>query len=730
MYNERVKSVFRINRRTLLTTTAIALAGVCSNAALAAAPPLDEQLEEIVVSGAFEGRKLGETILGATVMRKEEILRQLDGSIGETLRRQPGMSSTFFGPGASRPIIRGLGGDRIRVLDAGIGSIDASSTSPDHAVAVEPALAERIEILRGTAMLMYGSSAAGGVVNVFDGRIPSTLPEGDVDGGVRYGHSTVDDGDELTGAITANVGTIGGASVVLHGDAMYRKTDDYKIPGFAESETLRAMEEAENDHDDHEEEDHDHEEHEEAFGVAENSATKSTGGSTGLSFVFDNGFFGFNVRKSDSQYGVPGGHEHHHDEEEGEGEEDHDDHDEHGEEAVTIDLDQIRYDLHGEVSGDFGWFKKAKIRFGYADYEHTELEGDEIGTVFSNEGWEGRLDMIEKGGESWNGASGIQIKHRDFSAVGDEAFVPGTMSTQYGLYSVKDFSSGAWQFEAGARYEYTKYTVDPAAAGPSGRSFNGVSLSAGAGYDISDAAFIGISVFRTERAPSTEELFSNGPHLATGAYELGNANLGLETALGLEATYSYATGPLSFVLNGFYTSYDDFIYELATGDELDELPVFAFTANDVALYGFEAKAELHAGTYSTKTFGDIDLHLDAQADLVRAELKDVTGNDNLPRIPPMSALAGIEARAEMFDLRTELEYAAKQTRVTANELPTDSYMLWNAYLTMRPFDNKDLSFEIRGSNLGNVDARQHTSFLKDLVPLPGRNVKVSFRAAF
>ncbi|WP_417463860.1 TonB-dependent receptor [Kordiimonas sp.] len=730
MYNERVKSVFRINRKTLLTTTAIALAGVCSNATLAAAPPLDEQLEEIVVSGAFEGRKLGETILGATVMRKEEILRQLDGSIGETLRRQPGMSSTFFGPGASRPIIRGLGGDRIRVLDAGIGSIDASSTSPDHAVAVEPALAERIEILRGTAMLMYGSSAAGGVVNVFDGRIPSTLPEGDVDGGVRYGHSTVDDGDEVTGAITANVGTIGGASVVLHGDAMYRKTDDYKIPGFAESETLRAMEEAEDDHDDHEEEDHDHEEHEEVFGVAENSATKSTGGSAGLSFVFDNGFFGFNVRKSDSQYGVPGGHEHHHDEEEEESDEDREDHDEHEEETVTIDLDQVRYDLHGEVSGDFGWFKKAKIRFGYADYEHTELEGDEIGTVFSNEGWEGRLDMIEKGGESWNGASGIQIKHRDFSAVGDEAFVPGTVSTQYGLYSVKDFSFGAWQFEAGARYEYTKYAVDPAAAGPSGRSFNGVSLSAGAGYDISDAAFIGISVFRTERAPSTEELFSNGPHLATGAYELGDANLGLETALGLEATYSYATGPLSFVLNGFYTSYDDFIYELATGDELDELPVFAFTANDVALYGFEAKAELHAGTYSTKTFGDIDLHFDAQADFVRAELKGVAGNDNLPRIPPMSALVGIEARAELFDLRTELEYAAKQTRVTANELPTDSYMLWNAYLTVRPFDNKDLSFEVRGSNLGNVDARQHTSFLKDLVPLPGRNVKVSFRAAF
>ncbi|CAN0507951.1 unnamed protein product, partial [Scytosiphon promiscuus] len=209
------------------------------------------------------------------------------------------------------------------------------------------------------------------------------------EGGVRYGHSTVHDGDDVTGAITANIGSVGDTNIVFHGDAMYRKTDDYKIPGFAESEAFRALEEEE-EHGEHEE-DEDHDEHddhedEEVFGIAENSATESKGGSAGLSFIFDNGFFGFNVRKMDSTYGVPGGHEHQHDEEHEEGEEhdeheedeDHDDHeDEHDDEVVTIDLDQIRYDLHGELNGDFGWFKKAKIRFGEADYEHTELEGDE-----------------------------------------------------------------------------------------------------------------------------------------------------------------------------------------------------------------------------------------------------------------------------------------------------------------------------------------------------------------
>lgn len=719
---------FRSGKRSLLTSTILtaAITGP-AHAAVAAAPPLEEQLEEIVVSGAYEGRKLGETILGATVLRKDEILRQLDGSIGETLRRQPGMSSTFFGPGASRPIIRGLGGDRIRVLDAGLGSIDASSTSPDHAVAVEPALAERIEILRGTAMLMYGSSAAGGVVNVFDGRIPTSEPEDGFDAALRYGHDTVSNGDEATAAFNALVGTFGDATLLLHGDFTFRDTDDYDIPGFAESDAFHDAEEHEDEEGEDHAEDHDdhdaHEEEERIFGTVENSATKTTGGSGGLTFLFKDGFIGMNLKKLDSQYGVPGGHAHAH------GEEEHHDEEEGQEEEapVTIDLDQIRFDLHGELARDFGWFQKAKFRFGYADYEHTELEGDEVGTVFANKGWEGRLDLIEKGGESWSGATGIQIRRRDFSAIGAEAFVPPTITNQYGLYTVKEFTFDRLMVEVGGRYERTDYDAD--AIGIS-RSFDGFSVSAGAGYDLSDAAFIGINAFRTERAPSTEELFSNGPHLATNAFELGDPDLGLETALGVEATFTYATGPFSFVLNGFVTSYDDFIYERETGEEDDELEVFEFTANDATFYGFEAKTEYHVGTYKTASFGDIDVHLDGQLDLVRAELKDAGEDGYLPRIPPLSGLVGVEASALSFDLRTELEYAAEQNRVTEHELPTDDYLLWNAYFTLRPFKNKNYSFELKGTNLGNVEARQHTSFLKDQVPLPGRNVKISFRAAF
>lgn len=709
-------------KKILLATT---IASISSPAAMANnAPPLEDQLEEIIVSGAFEGRKLGETILGASILQQDEILRRLNGTIGETLRTQPGISSTFFGPGASRPVIRGLAGDRIRVLDNGIGSIDASATSPDHAVAVEPALAERIEILRGTAMLIYGSSAAGGVVNVMDSRIPTAAPEGGFDGAIRYGYTSVDEGHEATAAFNALLGTYGDTQIVLHGDYSYRDTDDYDIPGFAESSRLRALEEAEEHEDEDEDHEDEHDEEEEAFGTLENSAVETKAGSGGLSFIFENGFLGFNVRVLDSLYGVPGGHGHGHEEdEEHEEEEDHEDEEE---EVVRIDLDQTRYDLAGELEGDFGWFSKAKIRFGYSDYTHTELEGDEVGTVFSNEGWEGRLDLVEKGSDSWKGSTGIQIRTRDFSAIGEEAFVPPADSSQIGIYTVKEYSTGDWRFDFGGRYEHTSYDVDSQNLE---RSFDGFSASVGAGYNVSDSTFIGATVFRTERAPSTEELFSNGPHLATNAFERGNPDLGLETALGLEATLTYATGPFSFVINGYYTSYDDFIYEVATGEEEDELPVFEFRANDAQIYGFEAKAEYHVGSYNWQPFGDVDVHIDGQMDLIEADL-DRGGNDELPRLPPVSFLTGIEASSETFDLRTEVEFFGKVTDVAEAELPTDSYAFWNVYLTARPFENKNLSLELRATNLTDSTGRQHTSFLKDVAPLPGRNIRASFRAAF
>ena len=590
--------------------------------------------DEIIVTASPLERSVGETIIGTSVLDDEELQRRIANSIGETLRREPGVSSTFFGQGASRPIIRGLGGDRIRVLDAGIGSIDASATSPDHAVAVEPATAERIEIVRGTSMLLYGSSAAGGVVNVFNGRIPTERPEGGVDGALRIGQSTVDDGVEASGGFDVELGEFGDGALVFHGDGFYREADDYDIPGFAESARLRALEEAE------EEEGEEHEEEEEVFGVAENSAFETKGGSAGLSWVFDNGFFGISGTAIDTDYGVPGGHGH----EEGEEEEEESEEEEEG--GVTIDLRQRRLDLHSHIEGDFALFNKAKIRVGYADYEHTEIEpSGEVGTLFANEGWEGRIELVDKpmamlGGEL-NGAVGFQFRLRDFSAIGEEAFVPPTNSDQYGFFALKELSSGPWRFELGGRYERTTHEVEETGFS---RDFDGFSVSGGIGLKPTENLFFGVNGFRTERAPSTEELFSNGPHLATDQFEIGDPTLDEEVGRGVEATARYASDRFSLSINGFYTSYKDFIFETETGEEEDGLPVFQFVAEDAQFRGFEAEAE--AELFRA---GSFDVHGDAAVDYVRATT-DSAGNENLPRIPPLSGIFGIEARSEFVDL--------------------------------------------------------------------------------
>ncbi|MBB5517829.1 TonB-dependent receptor [Amphiplicatus metriothermophilus] len=664
--------------------------------------------DEIVVTASPLERPAEETIIGVSSLSGEALQRNLANTIGETLRREPGVSSTYFGPGASRPVIRGLGGDRIRVLSAGIGSIDASATSPDHAVAVEPATAEKIEIVRGTAMLLYGSSAAGGVVNVFDGRIPTTLPEDGVDGALRVGGSTADDGVEAAGAFDIRLGELGGGALVFHGDGAYREAEDYDIPGFAESARLRALEEEE--HDDHDEE--------EAFGVLENTAFETKSGAAGLSWIFDRGFAGVSGSFADTLYGVPGGHAHEEEEENGEAEE---------EGGVTIDLRQRRIDFRSEVDGDFALFKKAKLRVGYADYEHKEIEpSGEVGTVFSNEGWEGRLELIDKtrslAGAALDGAVGFQWRLRDFSALGEEAFTLPAKSSQYGVFAVKELTTGPWRFELGGRYENTSHRVVETGFE---RSFDGLSVSGGVGVKPTKSLFLGVTAFRTERAPSTEELFSNGPHLATGAFEVGDPTLGKETALGVEAAARILTDRFVFRINGFYTDYDDFIFEAQTGEEEDGLPVFQFMAANAAFRGFEA--EFEAELFQ---LGAFDIHGDAGIDYVRATTRGQT-DDDLPRIPPLSTLVGLEARSEWADLRAEVEWAADQDDVAAFELPTDGYTLVNAYLTLRPFATaRRLSLRLSGENLTDEEARLHTSFLKDVAPLPGRNFKFAVRGEF
>ncbi len=664
--------------------------------------------EIIVISNPFE-RPAQTTIQGVTILDREALARRLENSIGETLRREPGVTSTFFGQGASRPVIRGLGGDRISVLDAGIGTIDASVTSVDHFVTVDPATAQRVEIIRGPQTLLYGSSAAGGVVNVFNGRIPSVRPDGGVDGTLRVGGSTVDNGVETAGSFDVELGEFGGAAVVFHGDGFYRDAEDYDIPGFAESARLRAIEEAAAGPDDDDDE-------EEAFGTLENSFYETVGGSAGLSFIFDNGFFGVSATAIDTTYGLPGGHEH--EEEDGDEEEEE-------EGGAFIDLEQRKIDFSGEIDADLLIWRKAKLRVGYADYEHAEFEGPgEIGSVFTNEGWEGRLELLTKprglfGGEL-NVSNGFQFRISDFSALGEEAFVPPVDSTQYGNFVVAELSVGKWLYELGGRYERTNREVVETGVE---RDFDSFSVSGGVGFEASERLFLGVTAFRTERAPATEELFSNGPHIATNQFEIGDPTLDEEVAVGVEATVRFATERFSFAVNGFYTTYDDFIFEIPTGEEEGGLPVFQFLAEDADFRGFEA--EVGAALFNV---GDIGVHLDGQVDFVRADTDDA---GDLPRIPPLRGLVGIEARSPYVDLRAEFEGAAAQEDTADFEIPTDGYQTVNLALAFRPMGvDSPFTVNLAANNVNDEEIRFHTSFLKDVAPLPGRNFRISVTGNF
>ncbi len=699
-----IKSFRRVSTATLALS-----ASLYALTTPAFAQSYSEQLDEIIVTGSPLTRSVDEAITGVSVLSGEELDSRLAATIGETLKLEPGVSATSFGAGASRPIIRGQGGDRVRVLTNGIGSIDASSASPDHAVSVEPAQAERIEVLRGAALLRYGSSGAGGVVNVIDGRIPSEMPD-DITGALRLGGTSVDDGWDAAGSVDIPIA----GQFVLHLDGTKRSSEDYSIPGFAESAALRAAEALEEE-EEHDEDGHEHEDEEEAFGIVENSFVETESYTAGLSYVGDRGFIGFAFHDFSSDYGVPGGHGH----EEGEEEENHDEDEEHEgeeeEELVTIGLAQQRFDVNGRLELD-GFFQQIDLFAGVADYKHTEFEGDEIGTVFTNEGHEIRIEAVQREQNGWQAAYGVQLRKRDFSAIGDEAFVPPTTTDQLGLYTFHQKEVGDLHLEGSARFERTDQEES---IGTGARRFNAVSLSVGGDAHLSDAVRIGGTVFRTERAPTTEELFSNGPHLATDQFELGDPTLGLETSTGIEAAFRHREDGHFLTANVFYTDYSDYIFEAATGEIEDGLDVFQFTAQDATFRGFEVQGGMDLGQIS-----GFDISGDALVEYVRAK----TDSGNLPRIPPLSMLVGLEGEMDSLKLRSEVEYAAEQNKVSAFDTPTEDYTLVNVFADYRASEN--ITVSVSALNLFDDEARQHSSFLKELIPLPGRNFRVSLKGTF
>lgn len=703
--------------RILLSSSAFISASALAQTAQPADPVHQHNhSQEIVVTGI---RDL-DVLAGTSVVSGEELQRDVRGQIGETLTRQPGVSATSFTPGASRPVLRGLQGERVRVLTDGIGSIDVSNTSADHAVTIDPLTAERIEILRGPAVLLFGSQASGGAVNVIDRRIPRSVPEN----GYHF---------DLTGALgsAADERSIGGAAdgslgggLVLHVDGSFRKSDDLRSGGYVLSPDLRqeqleiAEEEREEGH---------IEEADEALETANrrgripNTATEQKSVGAGLALIRDRFNIGVSVSRFDSDYGVPSrpGAEHHHEEGE-EGEAPEEGEGEHGAEPVSIGLKQTRADLRGEFEFDGSLFESVRVRAGHANYKHTEFEGDEVGTVFKSKGTEGRVELVQRERNGWRGALGAQYLRRDFDAVGAEAFLPPNKTDQFGLFALQEFAAGALNLEAAGRYERSSVR---ASSLDLRRTFNSFSAALGASREVAPRTKIGLNLSRTERAPAAEELFSNGPHIATQAFEIGNPGLRKEKNTGIEAYVRADRGPFEFSGTLFHNWFNDFIYESATGEEEDELPVFVYLQNDARHWGFELEAS--ARLFQTRGFTFV---ADGVADYVRASVRK---GDPLPRIPPLRLLGGLEAQSARLDGRVEVEWVADQNRTAAFETQTDGHTLVNASIAWKPFgEANETNIILSANNIFDVEARRHASFTKDYVPMAGRDFRLSVRTSF
>jgi iron complex outermembrane receptor protein len=621
-------------------------------------------LKTIEITGALLPTTADEMSRPVEVLSGEKLDEVKANTLGETVGKLPGVQSSYFGPGVGRPIVRGFDGARVQVLSDGLGAGDVSTVSADHAVSIEPFLADQIEVLKGPATLLYGSGAIGGAVNVVDGRVPERITDDPLEGRaeLRAGTAT----NERTGMMRIDGST---DTFVVHADALHRETGNMDIPG----------------------------------GALPNTAVRTDSAALGASYIGTRGFFGGSASLYSTLYGIPGT------EDEG---------------NVRIDMDQHRSEVRAGLD-DIGAFESLRLKLGHATYEHRELEGNEVGTTFNNDATEARLELVHTPIAGWNGAFGAQWGARDFDAVGEEAFVPSTRTHDAGVFWLgnHDFSP-AWRLELGARGDRTQIDANQATAIGPDRSFSTASASASLRWNASEDVHINLGLDRAQRAPTAEELYANGEHVATQSVELGDPYLDPETADRIELGLHWHAGPVEIAAAIYHVRFSDFIYLADTGLVEDNLPVRQWTQANARFNGGEAEATWHitenaSGAWDWRFFGDI----------VRATIVD---DGNLPRMAPPRLGTELRWERDAWRASANVLRVFAQNRVAAYETPTPGYTMVDAHVAWHIDTPHANAWEVffDGTNLLNQTAEVATSYLKDVAPLPGRGFTFGVRTFF
>jgi iron complex outermembrane receptor protein len=653
-----------------------------------------KMLDEVIVT-APSPQKEENSVPASTVLNDAELRMKAGHSIGETLKDELGISSQSFGPGVGTPVIRGQAGPRVRVLSNGIGSNDASAFSPDHATSVEPLLAERIEVLRGPATLMYGSGVIGGVVNVIDNRIPEQMPDKPIGGALEQRFDSTS--DETSTAMKVEGGQ---GPIAYHLDGFYRHRDDLSIGGSAidtakVSITDPSLVIVDN-----------------PKGHLNNTGAEAISGSAGLSWIGEPGFAGASINHLENNYGIaPDGT---------------------GDETVRIALRQEKYDFKSELIDPFRFAKSLRARLGYTDYQHTEIANGEPGAFFTNQSYESRLEMDHQAIGPLRGTVGFQAQASDFNAIeklSGAPIVPHSLIDSYSIFAVEAFDAGPVTYQFGTRIDQTDIRPD----GMKGLDYTPVSASASAAWKIDKQHQLNLTVTRSSRAPQVQELLVNGFHDATRSFERGSLTLKEETSYNLDLGYRFKSDWLRAEIDLFHNWAGDYIYQQRSGEFVDEdgnpcvvdcKPVLVSSQQDAIFKGFEAKLIFPV---MENRYGLLDLTL--FSDYTRGEF--VNGSD-VPRMPPLRYGLQLDYNQDKLSSYLRFTRADEQSHAGDFETSTAGYFLLNVGVNyqLKAYKDAELMLFAKGNNLLDQNIRNSTSYLRNFAPEAGRGAEIGFRLSY
>lgn len=630
----------------------------------------------------------------ASVLTDDALLLQREATLGDTLAREPGISASHFGAGASRPIIRGMDGPRVKLLSDGSEISDASTISPDHAVAIEPMLSTQIEVLRGPSALAYGGGAIGGVVNLLDRKVPTAVPSRGIEGSIELRGNTAAKEGAAAFELTAGAGNF-----ALHAEGLKRDARDYRV-GSGWDDGRRV----------------------------DGSYNETETGSLGVSWVGERGYLGLAYTRQQNEYGLPGhSHElgechthgnHIHCGSHGHDDDEHD-HDHDHESVPYVKMDSERWDLRGELFEPVAGIASLRLRASHTDYKHDEIEDGEVATRFRNKAHDARIEAEHQPLAGWRGVLGLQTSRRDFSALGEEAYVQPTLTRKHAVFLIEEYRYGDWRFEAGLRHESQRISVD--AADLPNRSHHGNSVSAGAVWNFAPEYALGMSLSRAQRLPTAEELYADGLHAATRTIERGNAALDPETSHNIDVSLKKLRGATTFSVGVFHNQVSDYIYA-HTLDAVDDVQLIEYVQRDARFTGIEGQIRQQLSPiFGLTLFGDY----------VQARLRSGDGDRDLPRIP--AHRFGLRMDAKWQGWRGELEWyrVGRQDQVAEFETSTPGYNMVNLSAV---YDTRlaglPWQFYVKATNLGDELAYAHTSFIKHAAPLAGRNLSAGIKVMF